>query len=163
LDVTEGDLVMAVMIGIDPHKASDTAVAIDPAEVGLGELRVRAGDEQLERFLAWAKRWPERTWAIENARGLGYLLAHQLIAVGERVLDVPPKLAARVRLLNTRRHQQKRSQRCPVGGHRGLEVAPGAVGVGRRSHRHHEAVDQAPPRAERRPHQGRVPAARRVV
>ncbi len=92
---------VAVMIGIDPHKASHTAVAIDPAEVGLGELRVRAGDEQLERLLSWAQRWSERTWAVENAGGLGYLLAQQLIAAGEKVLDVPPKLAARARLLNT--------------------------------------------------------------
>jgi transposase len=94
-------MVVAVMIGIDPHKASHTAVAIDPAEVGLGEVEVRAGEEQLERLLSWAKRWPERTWAIENAGGLGYLLAQQLIAAGERVLDVPPKLAARARLLNS--------------------------------------------------------------
>jgi transposase len=75
-------------------------VAIDRAEAGLGELRVRAGDKQLEQLLAWARRWPERTWAIENAGGLGYLLAQQLIAAGEKVLDVPPKLAARARLLN---------------------------------------------------------------
>jgi transposase len=43
--------------------------------------------------------WPERTWAVEGAGGLGHLLAQQLVAAGERVLDVPPKLAARVRLL----------------------------------------------------------------
>jgi transposase len=92
---------VAVMIGIDPHKRSHTAVAIDPAEVGLGELAVRAGQGQLERLLAWAERWPERTWAVENAGGLGYLLAQQLVAAGERVVDVPPKLAARARLLNT--------------------------------------------------------------
>jgi transposase len=67
----------------------------------LVKVRVRAGDEQLERLLGWAAAWPERTWAIENAGGLGYLLAQQLIAAGEKVVDVPPKLAARVRLLNT--------------------------------------------------------------
>jgi transposase len=92
---------VAVMIGIDPHEGSHPAAAIDPAEVGLGQVRVRAGAEQLERLLAWADRWPERSWAVENAGGLGYLLAQQLIAAGERVLDVPPKLAARVRLLNS--------------------------------------------------------------
>ena len=92
---------MVVMIGIDPHKGSHTAAAIDGAEVGLGQVRVWAGDEQLERLLGWAAAWPERTWAIENAGGLGYLLAQQLIAAGEKVVDVPPKLAARVRLLNT--------------------------------------------------------------
>jgi hypothetical protein len=35
----------------------------------------------------WARQWPDRTWAIESAAGLGYLLAQQLVAAGERVLD----------------------------------------------------------------------------
>ncbi len=92
---------VAVMIGIDPHKASHTAVAIDPAEVPLGQLQVRACAAQAERLLGWAQAWPQRTWAVEGAGGLGHLLAQQLLAAGERVLDVPPKLAARVRLLAT--------------------------------------------------------------
>jgi transposase len=89
----------AVMIGIDPHKGSHTAVAISAAEEPLGELRVRAGAAQAGALVAWAAPWPERTWAVEGAGGLGHLLAQQLVAAGERVLDVPPKLAARVRLL----------------------------------------------------------------
>jgi len=89
----------AVMIGIDPHKASHTAVAISAAEEPLGELRVRACVAQAERLLAWAQAWPERTWAVEGAGGTGHLLAQQLVAAGERVLDVQPKLGARVRLL----------------------------------------------------------------
>jgi transposase len=90
---------VAVMIGIDPHKASHTAVAIDPAEVPLGQLQVRACAAQAERLLGWAQAWPQRTWAVEGAGGLGHLPDWQLLAAGERVLDVPPKLAARVRLL----------------------------------------------------------------
>jgi transposase len=89
----------AVMIGVDPHKASHTAVAISAAEEPLGELRVRACVAQAGRLLAWAAAWPERTWAVEGAGGLGHLLAQQLLAAGERVVDVPPKLGARVRLL----------------------------------------------------------------
>jgi transposase len=89
----------AVMIGVDPHKGSHTAVAIGAAEEPLGELRVRASVAQAERLLSWAAAWPERTWAVEGAAGLGYLLAQQLLAAGERVLDVQPKLGARVRLL----------------------------------------------------------------
>ena len=92
---------MAVMIGIDPHKASHTAVALDDSEQFLGELRVRSAANQLERLLGWAAGFGERTWAIEGAGGLGYLLAQQLVAAGERVVDVQPKLAARVRLLAT--------------------------------------------------------------
>ena len=91
----------AVMIGIDPHKGSHTAVAISAAEEPLGELRVRASTAQAGTLVAWAAAWPERTWAVEGAGGLGRLLAQQLVAAGERVLDVPPKLAARVRLLAT--------------------------------------------------------------
>jgi transposase len=90
-----------VMIGIDPHKASHTAVAIGAAEQSLGQLRVRASAVQAERLLGWARAWPERAWAVEGAGGIGHLLAQQLLAAGERVLDVPPKLAARVRLLAT--------------------------------------------------------------
>ena len=90
-----------VMIGVDPHKASHTAVAINAAERSPGQLRVRAPAVQAERLLAWAQAWPERAWAVEGAGGLGHLLAQQLLPAGERVLDVPPKLAARVRLLAT--------------------------------------------------------------
>ena len=92
---------MSVMIGVDPHKGSHTAVAVDGTEGPVGELRVRSGPAQVDRLLGWAVSFPERTWAIENAAGLGYLLAQQLVASGERVVDVQPKLAARVRLLAT--------------------------------------------------------------
>jgi hypothetical protein len=78
----------AVMIGVDPHKGSHTAVAIGAAEEPLGELRVRASASQADRLVAWAAAWPERTWAVEGARGLGHLLAQQLVAAGERVLDM---------------------------------------------------------------------------
>jgi hypothetical protein len=89
----------AVIIGVDPHKASHTAVVISAAEEPLGEVRVRACAAQAERLLAWAAAWPERAWAVEGADGVGHLLAQQLLAAGERVLDVQPKLSARVRLL----------------------------------------------------------------
>ena len=48
----------AVMIGVDPHKGSHTAVAISAAEEPLGEVRVRACVAQAERLLAWAQAWP---------------------------------------------------------------------------------------------------------
>jgi transposase len=89
----------AVMIGAGPHKGSHTAVAIGVAEEPLGGLRVRASAVQAQRLVAWAAGWPERTWAAGGAGGLGHLLDWQLIAAGERVLDVQPKPGARVRLL----------------------------------------------------------------
>jgi transposase len=90
-----------VMIGVDPHKASHTAVAVGASEEPLGTLRVRASSGQADRLVAWASSWPDRAWAVEGAGGLGHLLAQQLLAAGERVLDVQPKLAARVRLLQS--------------------------------------------------------------
>jgi transposase len=91
--------VTVVMIGVDPHKASHTAVAVGADEQPLGQVRVRPSAAQAGGLLEWAAAWPERSWAVEGAAGLGHLLAQQLVAAGERVLDVQPKLAARVRLL----------------------------------------------------------------
>ena len=72
---------------------------IGSAEEPLGRQRVRARSDQVRQLTGWAQAWPERTWAAGGATGLGHLLAQQLAAAGERVLDIQPKLAARVRLL----------------------------------------------------------------
>jgi len=95
-----------VVIGIDPHKGSHTAVAIDEGEHKLDEVRVRADRRQLERLTTWAKSFPERSWAIESANGLGALLSQQLVGVGEEVFDVPPTLSARVRVLASGKSQK---------------------------------------------------------
>jgi hypothetical protein len=95
-----------ITIGIDPHKSSHTAVALDEAGRVLGELRVVATMAMLARLLHWAERWPERVWAVEGAAGLGHLLAQRLVAREETVLDVPATLAARARLL-ARGHGRK--------------------------------------------------------
>jgi transposase len=94
---------MTVIIGIDPHKASHTAVAIGCDERQLAEIKVRATCHQTARLLTWAEQLGERTWAVESAGGLGYLLSQQLVGAGERVLDVPATLASRVRVLGTGR------------------------------------------------------------
>jgi Transposase len=93
--------VAGVIIGVDQHKGTHTAVALDEVEKKLGQVRVRAMPGQVDQLRQWARAWPDRIWAIEGARGLGQLLAQQLLAAGERVVDVQPKLAARVRLLDT--------------------------------------------------------------
>jgi transposase len=49
-------------------------------------------------MLAGVRRWPERTWAVEGSRGVGRHLASRLVAAGEQVVDVPPKLSARTRV-----------------------------------------------------------------
>ena len=90
---------MPVMIGIDPHKSTHTAVAVDRDEQPVARLTLPALPGQTERLLAWAEPLDaERVWAIEAAAGLGRLLAQQLVAAGVRVIDVPPTLSARVRL-----------------------------------------------------------------
>ena len=94
---------MTIMIGIDPHKATHTAVAIDEHEAVLGEFKVRASKGQVGLLCDWADRFGQREWAVESANGLGYLVARQLVAAGETVLDVSPMLASRVRVLGSGR------------------------------------------------------------
>jgi len=93
---------MKVLIGVDPHKASLAVAAVDEAT---GELLERASFPQdragLRSLQRWARRFSERRWAVENAGGLGRHLAVRLASSGESVVDVPPKLSARVRALST--------------------------------------------------------------
>jgi transposase len=93
---------MKVLIGVDPHKASLAVAVVDQAT---GELLERASFPQdragLRALDRWARRFPERRWAVENAGGLGRHLAVRLAAASESVVDVPPKLSARVRVLSS--------------------------------------------------------------
>ena len=91
------------IIGIDPHKGSHTAAVLDDQETLVGEFCVTADRRQRDHLLRFAAPFEPRTWAIEAAGGLGALLAQQLVAVGETVLDVPPALSARARLLDSGR------------------------------------------------------------
>jgi transposase len=97
------EVAVAVIIGVDPHKASHTAVAIDSSEDEVVRKKIRAGVTQVDELMSWAEPLGSRTWAIESAGGLGYLLAQQLVAAGETVVDVPATLASRVRVLATGR------------------------------------------------------------
>src|SRR5215213_11948779 len=90
-----------ITIGIDPHKRSLTAAALDPHSRLLGQLRLPATNQAAVQLLAWAKQWPERRWAVEGASGLGRGIAQLLVGASEPVVDVPAKLAARARLLGT--------------------------------------------------------------
>ncbi len=89
----------ATVIGVDPHKRSHTAVVLDDCEQVASEIRVTASGGQVEELLAWAPAG-QRVWAIENANGLGRVLAQQLVARGEVVVDVPAALACRARKLS---------------------------------------------------------------
>src|SRR5215212_5105563 len=99
---TEVPALMKVLIGVDPHKATVAVAVVDEATGELVEGATfpqnRAGLRSLQR---WAKRFGERRWAVENAGGLGRHVAVRLAAAGECVVDVPPKLSARVRVLSS--------------------------------------------------------------
>jgi transposase len=90
-----------ITIGIDPHKASLTAVAVDAFGRPLGHRRLLVNAGTRGQLLAWAAAWPARRFAIEGAYGLGRPIAQQLAAAGEQVLDVPATLASRARLLGS--------------------------------------------------------------
>jgi transposase len=90
-----------ITIGIDPHKRSITAAAIDLHHYPHDHQRLRVDAHTTTRLLAWAARWPTRRWAVEGAAGLGHTIAQQLVAAGETVVDVPAALAARARLLGS--------------------------------------------------------------
>ena len=90
-----------VIIGVDPHKLSATIEVVDDREQLLGSGRFttdRAGYSAMRKYAA---TWRERVWAVEGSNGAGRPLAQRLLEDGEQVVDVPAKLAARVRLFDT--------------------------------------------------------------
>jgi len=93
--------VTSVIIGIDPHKGSHTAAVLDDRRRVLGQIRGVATAAGYRALRQWATNWPARRWAVENVGGLGRPVAQWLLKDGETVIDVPPKLSARVRVLST--------------------------------------------------------------
>lgn len=91
----------AVMISVDPHKRSNTVSVLDGQEREVDGDRFVNDTAGYKDLLAFARRFDERVWAVEGARGAGRHLAQRLVADGEEVWDVPAKLAARVRVLST--------------------------------------------------------------
>ena len=69
-------------------------MVINGDEVVIEEIRVRASVRQVVELQEWASSYADRCWAVESARGLGYLLSQQLVAAGERVVNVPAMLAS---------------------------------------------------------------------
>ena len=90
-----------IIIGIDPHKSSLTAVAVDATGARVAARRFVVNAGTFRQLLAWSAVWPQRRFAVEGAHGLGRGLAQQLAAASEHVADVPATLARRVRLLST--------------------------------------------------------------
>ena len=96
-----------VVIAVDPHKASNTAAVLDPVTKTLIEsARFANTMDGYAQLIAFAARWAQRRWAVEGCHGAGRSLAQRLVTDGEMVLDVPAKLAARVRVYS-RGHGRK--------------------------------------------------------
>ena len=102
-----------VIIGVDPHKLSATIEVVDQREQLLGSGRFTTDRAGYAAMRAYAKAWPHRVWAVEGANGVGRPLAQRLLESGEQVVDVPAKLAARVRLFDTG-HNRKTDARRPL-------------------------------------------------
>ena len=90
-----------VIIGVDPHKLPVTIEAGDRREVLRATGRFGTDTAGCRQLLQAARQWPQRVWAVEGASGIGRPVAQRLLADGERVLDVPAKLAARARVSGT--------------------------------------------------------------
>jgi transposase len=91
----------AVVIGVDPAKRSHAIEVIDDRErtQAAGVFgNDNAGYRQMREI---ARRFSQRVWAVEGAGGVGKQLAQRLVADGETVIDVPPKLSTRVRAMTT--------------------------------------------------------------
>jgi transposase len=92
---------MQVFIGVDPHKLSATIEVVDARETVLAVGRFDTNKTGYAAMKKHVAAWPDRVWAVEGSGGAGRPLAQRLLADGERVVDIPPKLSARARLFDT--------------------------------------------------------------
>jgi transposase len=90
-----------IVIGVDPHKLSATIEVVDHEEKVLGSGRFTTDQAGYTAMSRYAQAWPDRIWAVKGANGVGRPLAQRLLEAGEQVVDVPAKLAARIRLFDT--------------------------------------------------------------
>lgn len=108
-----------VVIGIDPHKSTHTAVAIDETGRKLAEKTVAARSAGHLELVRWATRFPQRTFAVEDVRHLSRRLTTELLLAGEAVVNVSPKLMA-----GARRSSRERGKSDPIDA---LAVARAAL------------------------------------
>jgi len=90
-----------VVIGMDPHKRSVTIEVMTADEGVLAGARFGTDVHGFKAMTEFVKEWPDRVWAIEGCNGIGRHVAMRLIADGQDVVDVPPKLSARARVFST--------------------------------------------------------------
>jgi transposase len=85
-----------MVFGIDPHKQTHTAVAVDELGRKQAQRTVSARSEGHLDLLVWARKLTaaDRIWAVEDVRHVAGNLVRDLLAAGEKVIAVPPKLMA---------------------------------------------------------------------
>ena len=118
----------SVVIGMDPHKRSVTIEVMTADETIVERGRFSTDEAGFAALLDRAARWPRRVWAVEGCNGIGRHVAVRLVAAGEQVLDVPPKLSARVRTFATGQGRKTDATDAPLGGagrHQDVRAAPG--------------------------------------
>ena len=87
-----------MVIGIDAHKRTHTAVIVDENGRQLSTKTVGTTTQDHVQLVKWAAGFnDEALWAIEDCRHLTRRLERDLIAAGESVVRVPPKLMAHIR------------------------------------------------------------------
>jgi transposase len=94
-------VVEGVVIGMDPHKRSATIEVMSADEAIHGGGRFATDRDGYAAMVRYGKQWSSRVWAIEGCAGIGKHIANRLLADGEQVVDVPPKLSARARVFAT--------------------------------------------------------------
>ena len=88
-----------ITLGIDAHKRSHTVVAVDDLGRQLGTKTTQATTTKEHlAIVRWADQFgPDRVWAVEDCRHLSRRLERDMLAAGERIVRVPPKLMAHAR------------------------------------------------------------------
>ena len=107
-----------VIIGVDSHKRTHTFVAVDNVGKKLAEKTLPATTDGHLDALAWAGRWPERSWALEDCRHLTRRLESDLLAGGQAVMRVSTKLMAAERRGDRRARQVRPHRRAGRGPRR---------------------------------------------
>lgn len=110
-----------VVIGLDPHSATHTAVAMDPRGKPLSMLTVSNCSDGYAELSAWAEQFSERRWAIEGANHPFIRPFSQPLAVREWVVDIPASLTSQYR---SRRSARKNDQIDATNAARALLANP---------------------------------------
>ena len=147
-----------VVIGMDPHKRSVTIEMMTGEETILGRGRYATDEAGFAAMRADVRKFDDRVWAIEGCRGIGRHVAQRLLAAGEEIVDVPPKLSAEGRVHATsqgRKTDATDAHSIALAGTRVAGLRPVVAGRSRCA----AAAGRPPPSARRGAHSEDLPTA----